>query len=60
MTFDSPNISVESKSNEQNMQITKSYLGNLADNLNYLVSRQEALETELAELKSIVSELANS
>ncbi len=59
MTFDSPNISVGSKSNEQNLQVTKSYLSAMADNLNYLVARVEALETELAALQSTVSELSS-
>ncbi len=56
MTFDSPNISVGSKTNEQNIQITKSYLSTLADNLNYLVARVEALETQVATLQSSISE----
>lgn len=60
MTFDSPNISVGSKTNEQNMQVTKSYLSSMADNLNYLVARVESLESTVATLQSALSELSSS
>lgn len=48
LNMDYPSISVEEKSNEQNMQATKSYLINLVENLQYalanLESRVEQLE----------------
>lgn len=52
-TFDYPNINVEKRSNEENMQSTKSYLSALADQLNYalnnLESRIEKLEENVKE-----------
>lgn len=54
-TFDTPNISVEKKTNEQNMQAVKAYLTDLAENLNYVINQQnaemEALRAEIAEIK---------
>lgn len=50
MISDYPQINIEEKSNEQNMQATKSYLISLVDQLNYeisqLSSRVAALEKE--------------
>lgn len=48
MTVDYPTINVEEKTNEQNMQITKSYLINLVDQLNYQITM---LEGRLAQLE---------
>lgn len=52
-TFDYPNINVEKRSNEENMQSTKAYLSELADQLNYalnnLESRIEKLEENVKE-----------
>lgn len=54
-TFDTPNISVEKKTNEQNMQAVKAYLTDLAENLNHVINQQnaemEALRAEIAEIK---------
>lgn len=54
-TFDAPNISVEKKTNEQNMQAVKAYLTDLADLLNYTVNQQqkeiETLRSEIEALK---------
>lgn len=51
MTFDEPNISVGSKSPDENFQSIKSYLSSQADSLNYLVARLEKVESELTKLK---------
>ena len=54
-TFDAPNISVEKKTNEQNMQAVKAYLTDLADQLNYMVNQQqkeiETLRSKIEALK---------
>lgn len=60
MTFDAPNISVGKKTNEENIQQMKSWSSSTADNLNYLVARQEALESTVASLQSTVNELVNN
>lgn len=51
-TFDAPNIDVMEKSNEENIQSTKSYLVNMADNLNY---KFDNLESRVAYLESLLS-----
>lgn len=53
-TFDAPNISVEKKTNEQNMQAVKAYLTDLADQLNYTVNQQQKeIETLRSEIKAL-------
>lgn len=53
-TFDAPNISVEKKTNEQNMQAVKAYLTDLADLLNYTVNQQQKeIETLRSEIKAL-------
>lgn len=47
--FDSPNINVTRKSNEENMQIVKNYLSDLADTLNYTVNSMQEQINALAE-----------
>lgn len=53
-TFDAPNISVEKKTNEQNMQAVKAYLTDLADQLNYMVNQQQK---EIENLRSEIEAL---
>ena len=52
-TFDYPSVSVEDKTNEQNIMSLKAYLSSLADQLNYVTtnyeSRIEYLESQLKE-----------
>jgi len=50
-TFDTPNISVGMKSNEENIQITKSYLNDLAYMLNLKI---DSIEERLSALESAI------
>ena len=49
--FDGPAISVESKTNEQNIQILKGYLNDMADKLNYLQAQVGDLAAQVKALK---------
>jgi len=49
--FSYPAISLEKKTNEQNIQATKTYLNDLSDNLNYQV---DSLESRLLTLEKIL------
>lgn len=53
--FDSPNVSVNSKTPEENLQALKSYLTNMSDALNYqfgIVNKEiNALQEQINELK---------
>lgn len=42
LNIDYPAISVEEKTNEQNMQTTKAYLINLVENLQYQIANLES------------------
>ena len=52
--FDYPNISIDNKSNEQNMQATKAHLNALADQLNYYI---DSITNTLNEHESRISKL---
>ena len=49
--FDGPGVSVESKTNEQNLQILKGYLNDMADQLNYQIA---TLQSQIDDLKARV------
>jgi chaperonin cofactor prefoldin len=53
--FNAPNVSVATKTTEQNIQSMKSYLTEMADSLNYhigfLENKIEAMQKEIDELK---------
>lgn len=52
--FDGPAISVESKTNEQNLQILKGYLNDMADQMNYQISNlQSQINALQAQVDSI-------
>lgn len=51
MPNDGPNISVNKKTNEQNIAAIKSYLSELSDALSYLEHRVDRLETTIAAMK---------
>jgi len=54
-SFDVPSISISDKTNEQNMQVVKSYLSEMADKLNYEINVLQdailALQEEIDQLK---------
>jgi flagellar basal body P-ring protein FlgI len=52
ITFDVPNINVEKKSNEQNMQNVKDFAYELVDQLNYVVNNLNDRIEILEALKS--------
>ena len=52
--FNAPNISLEKKTAEQNMQSVKSYLSSMADTMNYYLTKQQ---TEIESLKKRIEEL---
>lgn len=60
MKLGTPSISVDQKTNEQNIQTIKGYLNNMSQELEYVInnmeSRLNALETENNELKRMISE----
>lgn len=60
MKLGTPSISVDQKTNEQNIQAIKGYLNNMSQELEYVInnmeSRLNALETENNELKRMISE----
>jgi hypothetical protein len=53
-SFDSPNINIEKKTNEQNMATVKAYLSNMADTLNYTLN---SLQSQISELAERISDL---
>lgn len=60
MKLGTPSISVDQKTNEQNIQVIKGYLNNMSQELEYVINNMEsrinALETENNELKRMISE----
>lgn len=54
MAFDSPNIDVNKKTNEQNMQATKAYLIDMAEQLNYQIA---LMKDSISDISSRLSEL---
>lgn len=52
MKLDTPSVSVEKKSNEQNIQTLKSWCGNTAAELNYSIA---SLEERVAAIESALS-----
>lgn len=57
--FDYPSgINLQEKTNEQNMQYTKSYLINMIDSLTYQMNQMESeLRAEIAALQSAINEM---
>lgn len=49
--FDGPAINVDSKTNEQNLQILKGYLNDMADQMNYLIAN---MQSQIDDLKAQV------
>ena len=57
MAFDVPNVSVEKKSNEQNMTSLKLYLSEMSEELNYQINQ---INSNINELKLRVEALERS
>ncbi|MFR6537248.1 MAG: hypothetical protein ACLUP2_04425 [Lachnospiraceae bacterium] len=49
MTIDTPGISIEKKTNEQNLQIIKGYLDEMADLMNIYMAKVDELEAKIGE-----------
>lgn len=52
MTIETPSISVSKYTNEQNIQILKNYLSEMADILNIYMARIDSLEDKINSMES--------
>lgn len=57
MTIEGPGINVQKKTNEENIQVLKGYLSDMADILNHYIAIIDSLTEKVNELESKIASL---